>query len=142
MHDGEVDGVGGPETESNVFDATVYRTTPATVPVFAVLAGLLGAAMTYLLIGWLNRRTGRLARAPADGHGRIRADRALAAPAAVVCGAGLWTALRGHTDIPIRTGADSSPATCGSRRWRPRLCVLTIAGVALARPTRTTEVTQ
>lgn len=144
-HDGSAESVGGPEAESGEFDAAVYRTTPATVPVFTVIAGLLGAMMTYLLIGWLSRRTSRLRTV----HQRLALagfalTAVLAAPAAVVCGAGLWATLRGHTDLPIRYwGGFATGDVRIAALVAAALLVLTIAGVALARPTpRATEAIQ
>lgn len=118
------------------FAALAYRTTPASVPVFMGLAGLLGAALTYLLIGWVNRRAGRLAAWPRRViTAGLALTAALAAPAAAVCGAGLWTALRHHGDMPIRywggfvTGDVRIAALAAAI-----LLVATVAGAALGRP--------
>jgi hypothetical protein len=117
-------------------DGYVYRRTPVTVPVFAVAAGLLGAAMTYLLVGWVNRRAGRLAvwrrRMVSAG---LALSAVLFAPAAAVCAAGAWTALRHDSDVPVRywgglvTGEIRIASLCAAV-----LLIATIAGAVLTRP--------
>jgi hypothetical protein len=92
------------------FVGIVYRATPGTVPAAAITAGIIGAVATYLLIGWLSRRTARLPDRP---DRVVRAVFAvgglLSIPGATICGAGIWAALRGErgglmdgTHPPIR----------------------------------------
>jgi hypothetical protein len=122
----------------NGYAVMAYRATPTTVRVFAVLAGLLGAVLTYLLIGWLNRRTGRLSTAYQRAlMAGLALAAALAAPAAAVCAVGLWMAVRQHSGVPIRYwGSFTTGDVRAAALAAAIVLAVTVAGALLARPPR------
>lgn len=86
----------------NGFVASSYRATPGTVGLLATIGGLLGAALTFLLVGWLSRR---LADLP-SGVGRLMVAASLtaaatAAPASTVAAAAVWSEATRRSPLPI-----------------------------------------
>ena len=134
-------GIPRPEDSSasgpNGFVDTAHRTAPWTVPLLAAVGGILGAVLCFLMVGWLSRRAARLDRR----HGRLVAAAtlgaaALAAPAASVGVAAIWTALRDRSaELPIHywvgyAGGFARPAAVAAAA----LMVLAISAALMARP--------
>ncbi|HEY1486002.1 MAG TPA: hypothetical protein VGF84_07845 [Micromonosporaceae bacterium] len=105
---------------------TVYRVTPWPVPVLMAVAGVLGALLTYLLVGWVSRRAAQLG--PARQRWILAGSVVtllFAAPAAIVCAAGVWAAAVNGVRIPIGYWAGFSAGDL-----RPAALVAAVALVA------------
>jgi hypothetical protein len=120
--------VGTPDHSGIAFAVTVYRVTPWPVPVLMVAFGLIGAVLTYLLVGWISRRSARLA----DGPQRLILAGSVVtliavAPAAIVCAACLWEVAVTGVRVPLSYWAGFSAGGL-----RPAALVAAVALAATA----------
>ncbi|HEY2796169.1 MAG TPA: hypothetical protein VGJ28_27635 [Micromonosporaceae bacterium] len=116
-----------------VVGVSLYRVTPWTVPAAMVVFGLLGAMVTYLLVGWISRRSARLAMAPQRW---ILASSTVAlvfaAPAAIVCAACIWAAVVNGVRLPMHYWAGFSAGDIRPAALVAAVALVVSVGLAVA----------